>query len=334
MTRPRLLRSPALRLAVVLGAAALLALKPPARADTPPPIALGLSVLKVEAKRQQGGFSLGSAVVVAPGELVTNCHVTRDAVLLQVLYTGQRWTVKSQAVDMAHDLCLLRVADLPAQPVVLHESRSLKPGQSVFAVGYTGGMALQASTGEVVALHRMDGGQVVQVNNWFSSGASGGALFDAEQRMVGVLTFRMPGGEAHYFAAPVEWVQALRQRPPQPVAPLGTAELSYWQQPTDQQPRFLRAQRLLRDNQWPALSLLSRDWLLAERDDAEPWYLAGLALDRLGRAPEARAALGCALRIEPAMEAARQLLAGLPAADPAPAATPTSADGRCPTETR
>jgi S1-C subfamily serine protease len=149
-------------LLLATGAARADAPQPAARADAPPPIALGLSVLKVEARRAQGGFSLGSAVVVAPGELVTNCHVTRDATLLQVLYIGQRWTVKSQVVDIPHDLCLLRVPGLPAQAVALHDSLSLKPGHPVFAVGYTGGMALQASQGEVVALHRMDGGQVAR----------------------------------------------------------------------------------------------------------------------------------------------------------------------------
>ncbi|OYU78831.1 MAG: hypothetical protein CFE45_29230, partial [Burkholderiales bacterium PBB5] len=61
-------------------------------ADTPPPIALGRSVLKLEARRVQGGFALGSAVVVAPDTLVTNCHVTREATLLQVMVGGLRHT--------------------------------------------------------------------------------------------------------------------------------------------------------------------------------------------------------------------------------------------------
>ena len=215
----------------------------PLQADTPPPISLGLSVLKLEARRVQGGYSLGSAVVVGQGELITNCHVTRDAVLLQVLFRGQRWTVTSQAVDMPHDLCLLRVPDLPAEPVPLHDTQALQAGQPVFAVGYTGGMALQASNGQVVAVHPMDGGQVVQVNNWFSSGASGGALFDSAQRLIGVLTFRKPGGEAHYFAAPVEWVRRLLPLPGSAVAPLDASTLPYWQQPVDKQPAFLQPPR-------------------------------------------------------------------------------------------
>ena len=42
-------------------------------------VSLAASVLRVEAPRQRGGFALGSAVALAPDKVVTNCHVTRDA---------------------------------------------------------------------------------------------------------------------------------------------------------------------------------------------------------------------------------------------------------------
>ena len=48
-------------------------------------VALSASVLKVEAQRVQGGYNLGSGVVVAEGRIVTNCHVTRDAVAIHIL---------------------------------------------------------------------------------------------------------------------------------------------------------------------------------------------------------------------------------------------------------
>ena len=53
----------------------------PTRADMDRAVLFGLSasVLKIEALRVQGGFALGSGVVVAPETIVTNCHVTRDA---------------------------------------------------------------------------------------------------------------------------------------------------------------------------------------------------------------------------------------------------------------
>ena len=59
-----------------------------------------------------------------------------------------------------------------------------------------------------------------------------------------------------------------------------------------------------------------------EPDDAEPWYLLGTALDKLGRWPEARRALECSLSLEPARVAARRQLAEV-ATRTAPASTPS-----------
>ena len=49
------------------------------------------SVLRVEAPRQRGGFALGSAVAVAPDQVVTNCHVTREATAVNILRGGLRY---------------------------------------------------------------------------------------------------------------------------------------------------------------------------------------------------------------------------------------------------
>ncbi len=212
----------------------------PERADL---VRAGASVLKVEAERPQGGFSLGSAVVVAPERALTNCHVTRESSRIRLTRGELRLDVAAQVADTAHDLCLLHVPGLRAAPAQLGRSGALKSGQSVTAMGYTGGLGLQTSAGEVVALHALDDGPVVQSTNWFTSGASGGGLFDDSMRLVGVLTFRLRGGEAHYFSAPVEWIAPLLAAPPAAVAPLARDALAYWQRPEAEQPPFLRAAR-------------------------------------------------------------------------------------------
>lgn len=203
----------------------------------------GASVLKVEAERPQGGFSLGSAVVVAPERAVTNCHVTRHSSRIRLTRGELRLEVAAQVADAARDLCLLHVPGLRARPAALGRSEALMRGQSVTALGYTGGMGLQSSGGEIVELHALDDARVVQSTNWFTSGASGGGLFDDSMRLVGVLTFRLRGGEAHYFSAPVEWIEPLLAAPAGPVAPLARDALAYWQRPEAEQPAFLRAAR-------------------------------------------------------------------------------------------
>ncbi len=286
----------------------------PIRAEMDRSVLFGLSqsVLKIEVLRDQGGFSLGSGVVIAPERVVTNCHVTRDAVRINVLRGGIRRLVVSQFSDLEHDLCLLNVPGLVAKVLAPGRADDLQPGQPVTALGYTGGLALQHSPGEVLALHRLDGGRVIQSSNWFNSGASGGGLIDDDQKLVGILTFRLRGGEAHYFAAPAEWLAALLQAPDagfREIAPERSGRLSYWQRPVVDQPRFLKAALLQRDDRWPELEALAADWVRGDASDAEPWFLMGVALERMNRLPQAQRALECALEIDPAFTAVSDRLA-------------------------
>jgi hypothetical protein len=280
---------------------ALVAVPSRAEIDRADVIRLSASVLKIEVLRTQGGYALGSGVVVAPDMIVTNCHVTRDGREVYVLRGGARWRVESQASDPEHDLCALRVPGMKGTPVPIGSAETLKPGQSVTALGYTGGGGLQNSAGHVVRLHRHDGGHVVRSSNWFNSGASGGGLFDEHLRLVGILTFRLRGGESHYFAAPVEWVRALladRTRYRE-VRPLGASDMAFWQRPVDLQPNFLKAAILERDADWLGLETLALDWARSAANDPEPWYLRGVALDQLNRLGEARQSLERSVAIEP-----------------------------------
>lgn len=276
-------------------------------------VSIAASVLRVEAPRQRGGFALGSAVAVSPDQVVTNCHVTRDALAVHILRGGLRYPAASQSSDVVRDLCLLEVPGLDAKPVQLGRAAALAPGQPVTALGYTGGVGIQNSSGEVVQLHRHDGGRVIQSNNFFNSGASGGGLFDDEGRLVGILTFRLRGGQAHYFSAPVEWVLQMMKDSARgnfrQVMPLDTRQLPYWQAGASQQPRFLQAAALAGSQRWAELERLAREWTTLEPEDGEPWYLLGVALDRQGRAADARRALQCSLELEPTRRAAREQLA-------------------------
>lgn len=284
----------------------LLAASATAATDRAALVQLAASIWKIEVQRAQGGYSLGSGVALAADQVLTNCHVTRDARAAFVVRGGLRWQVQAQAVDAGHDLCLLQVPGLGATPVAVGRSSTLIAGQPVAAFGYTGGLELQHSEGEVVALHRLDGGRVIQSSNAFTSGASGGGLFDAEMRLVGILTFRLRGGAAHYFSAPIEWAQPLRAGPDRfsPVQPIPRESIAYWQQPGAAQPNFLRAAVLERERRWDELEGLAFNWTRAEADDPQPWYLHGLALGGLQRWPESQRALEQAVHLEPTSQQA------------------------------
>lgn len=264
-------------------------------------VALSASVLKVEAQRAQGGFSLGSGVIIAADKIVTNCHVTRDAIAIHVLRGGVRWQADAQASQPDLDLCVLRVPGMRGAPVELGDSAQLVPGDAVAALGFTGGVGLQVSDGEVISLHRHAGGSVVQSSNWFTSGASGGGLFDERSRLVGILTYRLRGGAAHYFSAPSSWLLPLVSESAsfRPIAPLADAPLAYWQRPLSSQPRFLQAAALAQAQQWPELLTLSTAWAADDSLDAEPWFLRGLSLERLHQLEDAQVALETVVRREP-----------------------------------
>ena len=276
-------------------------------------IKLSTSVLRVEVIRTQGGYSLGSGVVVGADSVVTNCHVTRDARKIAVLQDGLRLPAQSQRVDAYHDLCLLQVRGVDSgRAVEFGQAGRLAVGQPVTAVGHTAG-ALRSSVGKVLALHRMDGGRVIQSSNYFNSGASGGGLFDADSRLVGILSFRLRGATAHYFAMPAEWLtgQLRGAGSERPVAPRAPDELAFWEQPREAQPFFLRAAALENDGDWRALQPLAAEWVRRDATDPEPWYLLGVALDRQDLPREARHALECSLTIAPDFENARTELARL-----------------------
>jgi hypothetical protein len=285
-------------------------------------IGIAGSVLRIEAPRASGGYSVGSGVAVGNDRVITNCHVTRDAQAITVVRGSERWPARGQIANAERDLCLLTVPGLVAPAARLGQAGSLAIGQMLSALGYTGGLGIQSSDGEVVELHRHDGGHVIQSSNWFSSGASGGGLFDDAGALVGILTFRLRGGETHYFAAPVEWVRQLIDNAGSAAPSSNPRALPYWQVQPDVQPRFLRAALMRRESRWSDLAALAREWLQTATDDAEPWHLLGLALTRLDRPADALAALECALHLSPSHAAVRSSLDALRAVLPT---TPTPA---------
>ncbi len=170
-------------------------------------VAVSASVVRVEADRAQGGLSVGSGVTVAPSIVVTNCHVTRNAATIRISGGGSLWAVTGQYADGAHDLCFLRAPAWSGRPARLGGQESLQLGQAVAAIGFTGGTGKTLRFGRVQALHSLDGGSVIESDTAFTSGASGGGLFDASGALVGLLTFRMRGSSGSYYSLPVRWIR-------------------------------------------------------------------------------------------------------------------------------
>ena len=116
------------------------------------------SVVRVQAY-VKAGVASGSAVVVAPGKVVSNCHVTRDAVAINVIAWSSKWKVKEQIKDVDHDLCLLVLHSEIGKVAEFADTAEVKIGQSVAAAGYPSGGRLEITEGQIRALHHLDGGE-------------------------------------------------------------------------------------------------------------------------------------------------------------------------------
>jgi len=158
----------------------------------------------------------GSAVVVASGAAVTNCHVLAKAKRVSLQREKEAFDATLEMWDVKRDVCQLKVPGLKAAPVTLGDSGKVAVGQNVFAIGNPKGLELTMSAGLVSSLRRNAEGQLVliQTSAAISGGSSGGGLFDDQGRLIGLTTIGSVSGDAQNlnFAIPSQWVSELAQR--------------------------------------------------------------------------------------------------------------------------
>jgi serine protease Do len=262
-------------------------------------IQMSISIAKVEAVDAQGRIGVGTAVTVAPGWVATNCHVTRNGQELRVVKGGARFGVTAQLADEKHDVCLLKVPSWRIAAVELGSTKDLKRKQTVAGLGFVGGLELSLRDGEIVGLHQLDKAKVIQTDASFTSGASGGGLFDDEGKLVGLMTFRLRGGDNHYFVVPVEWLKLLLDRKSEAteISEL-TAGSSFWEQKAVNQPYFLQAIALKQSRDWEKLTSLAELWTKADPLNAEAWLASGEGLLNVSRLKQAIEPLERALSLD------------------------------------
>ena len=157
--------------------------------------------------------SLGSGFVVdrARGLIVTNHHVIAEASRIQILaWDGRVAEAELLGSEPAMDLAVLRVRGLDLPAVKRGDSRSLRVGEDVFAVGNPYGHGHTVTEGILSARARSLGREAfdlfLQTDAAINPGNSGGPLFDDQGRVVGVNTVIDARAEAIGFAMPIEVV--------------------------------------------------------------------------------------------------------------------------------
>jgi S1-C subfamily serine protease len=149
---------------------------------------------------QGGGYgrgeSLGSGVVfTGDGFLLTNAHVVGKSTGGTAEFSdGTSAPFRVVGADPLSDLAVLRANGPTPEPAALGEADTLKVGQLVVAVGNPLGLAGSVTAGVVSALGRSLPARgrviedVIQTDAALNPGNSGGALADADARVVGINT--------------------------------------------------------------------------------------------------------------------------------------------------
>ena len=147
-------------------------------------------------RRRGAGEGLGSGVVfTGDGFLLTNAHVVGPATVGTASFSdGTSVPFRVVGADPLSDLAVLRANGDTPEPTELGEADQLVVGQLVVAVGNPLGLAGSVTAGVVSALGRSLPARgrviedVIQTDAALNPGNSGGALADADARVVGINT--------------------------------------------------------------------------------------------------------------------------------------------------
>ncbi|MGN6642398.1 MAG: DegQ family serine endoprotease [Verrucomicrobiota bacterium] len=175
--------------------------------------------------------SLGSGVIVSPeGYILTANHVVEgadpDGVKVSMADGGSEISAKIVGTDPQTDVAVLKIDAQKLQPITLADSEKIEVGDVVLAIGNPFGVGQTVTMGIVSATGRTSlgiirqGGQrgyenFIQTDAAINQGNSGGALIDAEGRLIGINTaiFSPSGGNAGIgFAVPVNLARNVMER--------------------------------------------------------------------------------------------------------------------------
>lgn len=156
----------------------------------------------------------GSAVVIAPENLLTNCHVLAKAKRIEIKQDNVTYGAELVHIDLERDLCQIRAKNYRAKPVELGNSDSVKVGKKVYALGNPRGLELTLSDGLVSALRKDSDGSLryIQTTAPISPGSSGGGLFDSDGKLIGITSMYRVDSQNLNFAIPINMLRELAER--------------------------------------------------------------------------------------------------------------------------
>ena len=245
----------------------------------------------------------GSGVVVAPGQVATNCHVVRDETAIRVVSASGDFkaTWSRQLADA--DLCLLSVPELKAPAVQLRQSATLAVGEPAYAVGNPLGFGLSVSNGLIAIVQKAEPYALLVATAPQSPGSSGGGLFDREGRLLGLTTAVLGTGQNLNKIVVAEGIKDLLARGARPPAAVVVP---------DAEKRWNDiAEDLQAAGRFDELKRHAEAWTRAQPGAALAWIYLGMAQSAHKPSVEAEASFRQALALDEHQPFAWLMLAGL-----------------------
>jgi len=167
------------------------------------------SVGRVQGFEMSGrAVPLGLAFAVESGAMVTTCHGIPAGSQLVVSIGPEVHSASLLIVDESLDLCRLSVAP-PLEPVALAD-HDVKPGDAIYALGANAQGELALTEGKVKSLMPDSRGPMIELSMPVAPNGSGGPVFDAYGKLVGIATTNHGHGASASLAIPAAWIGRMR----------------------------------------------------------------------------------------------------------------------------
>lgn len=168
-------------------------------------------------------YATGSGVIISEdGYIVTNEHVVEDASRVTVIIDGAEVDAQIVGTDASSDIAVLKVAQSGLTAIEVGDSDAVSVGEWCMTMGSPYGLDQSCSSGIVSAKFRSTAlesttgvaiyANLIQTDAAINSGSSGGALVNAEGKLIGITTLTTASGSAIGFAIPVNYAMDIAQQ--------------------------------------------------------------------------------------------------------------------------
>jgi S1-C subfamily serine protease len=171
-----------------------------------------IAVITTDAGKQGSAVSIASA----PGQgsmFATNCHVLTGATAFRVRTDSAQVEGTFVGGNVGEDACVFFANVDTTVPEMLN-ALDVLPGERVYAVGAPRGLEFSISEGIISARRgsMYDMPILLQTTAPISPGSSGGGLFDARGRLIGITSFNLKDSQNLNFAIAINMFPALMNK--------------------------------------------------------------------------------------------------------------------------